>query len=321
MLGEPLGGGLNAEDMSFSSADDDDDTPSPDVDINRAFSNAGACLREMLRLINAGALAGMPPADGDPTELEQRRIALYSALLLPLARVRVPATDPDALETATKRRRGRGRGRDTVEAPRYVLSNMLKVRAKDADNVCTLHSAARRFQLLVAAEAKATVEAEACADEGSDEECAAARATMAALATAARAPAPLSTAWRVAAAQAVREAGPLWRVARLVALTDMIVTAPTAAAAAIARECDAALGERVLADATLARAWRVTPLLDGHAVSELLPRLPRGPEMKTVVDEQLRWQFETGRGCAGGGSDDDAAASRAHLRRRFPEFS
>ena len=90
---------------------------------------------------------------------------------------------------------------------------------------------------------------------------------------------------------------------------------------AIARECDEALGARVLADATLARAWRVTPLLDGHAVSELLPRLPRGPEMKVVVDEQLRWQFETGRGCVDGGSEDDCAASRAHLLRRFPEFA
>ena len=48
---------------------------------------------------------------------------------------------------------------------------------------------------------------------------------------------------------------------------------------------------RAVAKQPVLAAWEMTPLFDGNEVCQVLPRLPKGPAMRDVIDAMLSWQL------------------------------
>jgi hypothetical protein len=59
--------------------------------------------------------------------------------------------------------------------------------------------------------------------------------------------------------------------------------------------------------------WNEKPLIDGDAVRSILPKIPRGPAFRAVMDEQRDWlTLHPGAG---------VKALEAHLKNSFPEYA
>lgn len=176
---------------------------------------------------------------------------------------------------------------------KHLLSDMLKLPSRDTERVHLLHTAALELQVLLRRSA----------------------------------PSPLTrdnssafTPPRVDVGFALRKAGPLWKVALLLALTSDLGTRHILDNHVREdREEDAAVISAYLAlgraveSMGLVGCWEMKPLLDGSDALTLLPHLPRGPAFKEVMDEQIRWMLEHQ-----GGRESDL---RSHLLGRFQAYA
>ena len=133
----------------------------------------------------------------------ERRVVLYSSMLLPWARLRASKDDlkkADSLNSASiAAMECKYLTMDhTVPASRYILSEGLKLRMRDAEDVEKVHEAAARFARLLL---------EPCRSDDDDGSAVASK----------------SRSRRAEAGQVLRYAGPLWRAAILVAIVDHII--------------------------------------------------------------------------------------------------
>ncbi|CAM9419886.1 unnamed protein product [Phaeothamnion confervicola] len=243
------------------------------------FRHSLVYLKNMHHLLRDGAVAATAGLSEDPTERgEERRLALYSAFLLPFA------------DSYCRDAKGA-----VLPLPRHLMADMLKTRARDACTVHVLHRCALDFQLLLRRSTCAPLTAGNSARFAVD---------------------------RLSAGLIMRQAGPLWTVALLLALTGDLGTQHILDDAVRGRrdkEEDAAIADAYLHMARCVRemglqgVWDRRPPLDGNELQALLPRLPRGPAFKAVVDEQVRWML-----CHPDGTRDDAVA---HVRNAFAEYT
>ena len=79
---------------------------------------------------------------------------------------------------------------------------------------------------------------------------------------------------------------------------------------------------RAVAGKPALAAWEMTPLFDGNEVCRLLPRLPKGPAMRDVIDAMVTWQLaekevvaavaerQAAEGGGGSGSGSSSGSSR-----------
>ena len=136
--------------------------------------------------------------------------------------------------------------------------------------------------------------------------------------------------YRLACSQMLQRIGPLWRAALILALSEELNTL---------QACEDTVDYCIEGDfvdesqeerrrgiiekydifaASLLRlgligSWDLKPLLDGGEVKRILPRIPKGPAFRTVMDEQSEWMARHP-----GASADDA---KLHLQLKFPDFA
>jgi len=121
--------------------------------------------------------------------------------------------------------------------------------------------------------------------------------------------------FRVQCARILKKVGPLWRASLVLAISEQLACVGEDAAAEERRS----ILERfdVFAAAMqqmgLIGIWNEKPLLDGDVVKSILPRIPRGPVFRTVMDTQEDWMI----------SHPGAPAEhlKMHLVKTFPEFA
>jgi len=293
---------------------------------------------------------GSSASQGLLSDQEERRLVFYSCLLLPWADL---VCDRDELRAATKGKKPAASPSKDGAAPertspvvRYLLSESLKRKSRDADRCVAVHDSAQRFAKLLAT------------PFSKGPQSAAAR--------------------RAEAGWALRAAGPLWRAALFVAIAQAAAGpansssnddndakdacnmealleaankgAPPAADAlpiAVTREMQASarfaalakwMDEEGLLGATLSKhrvlagrvalpAWEMKPLLDGNAVCQVLPKLKPGPELRSIIDAIVEWQLgqrdvyaAVAESQQGINEASSAALCAAFLRERFPEY-
>jgi hypothetical protein len=298
---------------------------------------------------------GRLPSSGSQgllSDHDERRLVFYSCLLLPWADL---VCDRDELKAATKGKKPVASTSSkeaataavperTSPAVRYLMSESLKRKSRDADRCVAVHDGAQRFAKLLATPFS----------KG-----------------------PMSAAARRAeAGWALRAAGPLWRAALFVAIAQAAAGpassssdddveacnmealleaankgAPPAADAlpiAVTREMQASarfaalakwMDEEGLLGATLSKhrvlagrvalpAWEMKPLLDGNAVCQVLPKLKPGPNLRSIIEAIVEWQLgqrdvyaavaESQEGINGAKSE---ALCEAFLKEQFPEYA
>eukprot|EP00611_Tribonema_gayanum_P024905 TRINITY_DN5576_c0_g1_i1.p1 TRINITY_DN5576_c0_g1~~TRINITY_DN5576_c0_g1_i1.p1 ORF type:complete len:337 (-),score=162.36 TRINITY_DN5576_c0_g1_i1:237-1247(-) len=234
------------------------------LDTASIFSQSLVYLKNMHHLLSDAVLAAAGVAlsgDGE-TAVQERRLALYGAFLLPLAATHYWE---------------RGRDREVSKphpVTRYIISDALKLRARDAEQVHRLHLSALEFQLLLRRTVGAPI---------TDANCAAVQPD------------------RVEAGLVLRRVGELWRMALLLALTGDLGTQHILDSAVRDRadkEADEAI---ICAYASMGRAlegmglvgetpvWELKPAIDGVGIGKLLPGLPKGPVFKEILDDQIEW--------------------------------
>ena len=59
--------------------------------------------------------------------------------------------------------------------------------------------------------------------------------------------------------------------------------------------------------------WNQKPLINGSEMQQVLPKVPKGPEFREVMEEQEHWMISH----PGAGK----TALVEHLRARFPEYT
>eukprot|EP00898_Chlorokybus_atmophyticus_P008259 jgi/Chlat1/8434/Chrsp80S07921 len=195
-----------------------------------------------------------------PIPSEDVRLCRYAALLLPLL--------ASTVGTAKKK---------PVAASTHIIRESLKLKAKDAENVVALHTAAVHFAQLLP-------RLRSTAENGSTD-------------------APAVDNIRVEAGLLLRQTKELWRGALLLSL---LLDSPAARAlGAEGEEADENVKQETSRDAVradvyrnveaavvglgLEGVWNIKPLLDGKAVMQLLKL--QGQKLGQVMDQQLRWQL------------------------------
>ncbi|CAM9682026.1 unnamed protein product [Laminaria digitata] len=207
-----------------------------------------------------------------------RRLGIYAAFLLPLA---------NSMCADQKR------AAKNVPMIHVMMSDCLKLRAKDPERVIQLLSAAMDFQLLVRKPVRGPLT---------------------------RADKTISLP-RLAPGLTLRAVGPMWRVALVLGLTGDLGTRHILANSARGRadrDQDAAI---IKAYVTMAReiesmglegVWNLKPMFNGGEVKAILPRIPRGPAFSDVMNEQISWMIDNP-----GASKEEG---REFVQTRFEQF-
>jgi hypothetical protein len=232
------------------------------------FSLALTYLKNMHHILKNDVLkwCGIGLSSDAETAVQERRLALYSAFLLPFAATQY--FDKTCLHNSNRLAKPH-------PLTRYIMGDMLKLKARDAEHVHLLHSTALDFQLLL-------------------------RRTV---------PGPITNlnnkaVWpkRLEAGLILRRAGPLWRIALLLALTGDLGTQHILDNVMRDRrdkEADdavigayASMGKSIQALQLVAPpVWELKPVVDGDAIARLLPLIPKGPLYKEILDEQMKFML------------------------------
>jgi hypothetical protein len=156
---------------------------------------------------------------------------------------------------------------------KFLLGEMLKLKAKDGEQVHVVHVAALELQLLLRKTLRGNIHG---GNNG------------------------FVLPNRLELGQILRKVGNLWRVALLLALTGDLGTNHILGSAALGprkrEEDDAVIGAYVsLAKSIkvmgLIGIWELKPLLSGIDVLRLLPSLPKGPIFRDVMEDQISWMI------------------------------
>lgn len=132
--------------------------------------------------------------------------------------------------------------------------------------------------------------------------------------------------FRLLCSHVLQRLGPLWRAGLMLALAEQLASIEDKLEYAIEgdtfeeskEEKRQGIIERFDVFATalqrigLIGVWNEKPLLDGDEIRNLLPKIPKGPAFRDVMDEQIRWMI------AHPGSNKEALS--VHLRHIFAEF-
>jgi len=135
--------------------------------------------------------------------------------------------------------------------------------------------------------------------------------------------------FRLRAASIMRRVGPLWRAALFLSISEELVESEKIDDMEYTIEGDVfddsqeqlrqGVMERfdvfaaALQQVGVIGIWNEKPVLDGDAIKRVLPRIPKGPAFRNVMDEELHWMTTH----PGGGAD----ALEKHLKRTFPDFA
>lgn len=220
---------------------------------------------------------------------EDVRLARYAALTLPLiGRKASPNGASGSGERVTKKRVRE------MSATEFVLHEELRMATRDVSAVVGVHKAVDSFQELAKSVSPSGV-----------------LFMGAKLACSIDTTVPSSSSLpgleeeRLTLGMVIRNAGCHWRVALLTALIADLPLGVAAAnffdgddipAVSLAAGTDAVVAsyERVAQRVEyhdLGEAWSVRPLVDGRAVAKVLPKLPRGPLVGEIMNQQVRWQL------------------------------
>lgn len=204
------------------------------------------------------------------------RLLRYAALLSPIAPCRCMFADG-------------GKRRRPNPVALYVLRGELRLAAKDAAEVISMHAAALQLKDLVH-----------------------------------RGAAQLD---RLETGKAIRAAGPAWRSALQVALVMELVPAKAADTyikgidegedVELSREMRVLVGaydafQKRVEDMGLDGVWDVGPVVNGNELMKLLPRLKRGPVIGKIMGEQVDWIIEHPEG--------DVEGVRQMLIEKYAQF-
>jgi len=136
--------------------------------------------------------------------------------------------------------------------------------------------------------------------------------------------------FRLACSKILQRIGPLWRAALFLALSEELCTIQTqedgleyAIEGDVVNESQEERRRGIIEKydifaSSMVRlgligCWDVKPLLDGGAIKKsVLPRIPKGPAFRDVMEEQTDWM------ATHPGADADALV--LHLKRTFPDF-
>jgi tRNA nucleotidyltransferase (CCA-adding enzyme) len=226
------------------------------------------------------------------------RTARYAALLAPIA-------DVSALfGEAWKKRR-------PAPLAQYILRTELRMGAKDVASVVNIHQSSLEFKALVhsggqrvaAPTLTGTPEAEAIATSSGRTDSIYSAARAAAVAGLSSKGEELD---RLTVGRMLRSAGPLWRVALQTALITEL--SPASAAETYASGMTAISEELAMETAVVVETysefqrkieemgfegvWDLKPLIDGRALSKLLPGLPRGPIVGSIMNAQTDFMMQ-----------------------------
>jgi tRNA nucleotidyltransferase/poly(A) polymerase len=196
------------------------------------------------------------------------RIARYAALLAPIASVRIMYNEM---------KRSRKRPAPLVE---YILRSELRMSTKDVSSVLIIHQSSLEFKALVhrGGHPGASPASFPCSEESLEDD----------------------PSERLVIGRLLKSCGPHWRAALQTALITEL--SPAAAADTYARglvapdvisgECKVfvnayAAFERKVEAMGLEGVWDLKPMVDGRELQSLLPKLPRGPLYREIMDGQL----------------------------------
>lgn len=135
--------------------------------------------------------------------------------------------------------------------------------------------------------------------------------------------------FRLLCSKVLQRVGPLWRAALFLAIAEELVKAESIDGIEYAIEGDVfsesqeerrqGVMERYDAFAAalqqigLIGSWNEKPVADGDSVSKILPRIPKGPAFRDVMDEQQNWMVTHP------GADVESLA--VHLQTIFPAYA
>lgn len=137
----------------------------------------------------------------------------------------------------------------------------------------------------------------------------------------------LAMEFRLLCSKVLQRVGPLWRAALFLSIAEQLVSLEDGLEYSIEGDTvDESRGERrrgvierfdvfaaALQQTSLIGIWNAKPLLDGERIKKVLPRIPRGPAFREVMDEQVNWMTTHP------GAEADTLSS--HLRECFPDYA
>jgi hypothetical protein len=137
----------------------------------------------------------------------------------------------------------------------------------------------------------------------------------------------LAMEFRLLCSKVLQRVGPLWRAALFLSIAEQLVSLEDGLEYSIEGDTvDESRGERrrgvierfdvfaaALQQTSLIGIWNGKPLLDGERIKKVLPRIPKGPAFREVMDEQVNWMTTHP------GAEADTLSS--HLRECFPDYA
>jgi tRNA nucleotidyltransferase/poly(A) polymerase len=137
----------------------------------------------------------------------------------------------------------------------------------------------------------------------------------------------LAMEFRLLCSKVLQRVGPLWRAALFLSTAEQLASLEDGLEYSIEGDTvDESRGERrrgvierfdvfaaALQQTSLIGIWNGKPLLDGERIKKVLPRIPKGPAFREVMDEQVNWMTTHP------GAEADTLSS--HLRECFPDYA
>jgi hypothetical protein len=126
----------------------------------------------------------------------------------------------------------------------------------------------------------------------------------------------------------LQRVGPLWRASLVLSISEQLASVETggleyAIEGDVVEESQGEVRQGIIEqyDAFAAALhqlgligiWKEKPLLDGGSIKQILPRIPKGPAFRDVMEEQTDWMVSH--------PGAPSAALRSHLISVFPEFA